>query len=59
MPYKQIFVDLLPERTQKQIKQELEQLQLEPIFIKMALRSRLCDLEDVIDISKYLDDNTK
>lgn len=59
---KQSYIHELPQTTQEQIKQDLKSalsaLNLKPLELKKAvsdgLNSRLYDLEDTIDISKYL-----
>lgn len=57
MIHKTTYIDLLPEPVQKQIRDDLERKGIHEEFIKMALCSRISDLEDTIDITKYL--NTK
>lgn len=48
------FVCCLDSKTQKSIRRDLENLGLCAEDIALAMNSRLCDLEDTIDINKYL-----
>lgn len=48
------FVCCLDGETQKSIRRDLENLGLCTEDIALAMNSRLCDLEDTIDIDKYL-----
>lgn len=49
---KSIYIYQLPDMIQDQIKNELISLNL--TTIEDALSSRLCDLEDTININKYI-----
>ena len=54
---KQTFVALLSTSIQEDIQRELLELGLSHEDIERALNSRLGDLDDTIDITKYLNDN--
>ena len=47
-------ISLLSENIQEAIARDLRQLGLDNEDIEIAMSSRLCDLEDTIDIDKYL-----
>jgi hypothetical protein len=51
---KTIFVVLLPSKIQEEIYEELKRLGLSQEDIQNAMDSRLSDLEDTININKYL-----
>jgi hypothetical protein len=51
---KTTYINQLQQATQEEIKKELQSLNLDTQDIENALNSRLCDLEDTIDINKYL-----
>ena len=48
------FVCCLDNESQKSIRRDLENLGLCAEDVALAMNSRLCDLEDTIDINKYL-----
>lgn len=48
------YINTLSEEVQSQIKVDLQSLELDNSDIERAMNSRLCDLEDTIDINKYL-----
>jgi hypothetical protein len=48
------YINQLPGDTQKAIKEELVGMGLSMEDIECAMDSRLCDLEDTIDITKFL-----
>lgn len=51
---KTTYIAQLPAEAQNGIKRELEELGLNEEDINNAMDSRLCDLEDTIDIKAYL-----
>lgn len=51
---KTIYVVLLPSKIQEEIYEELKRLGLSQEDIQNAMDSRLSDLEDTINITKYL-----
>lgn len=51
---KTTFIFLLSEEVQNAIKEDLQKLDLNTEDVELAMNSRLCDLEDTLDISKYL-----
>lgn len=46
------FICTLPKKVQREIRRDLEQVISEE-WIEIAMYSRLCDLEDVINVKKY------
>lgn len=48
------YINTLSEEIQSQIKADLQSLELGSTDVELAMNSRLCDLEDTIDINKYL-----
>lgn len=48
------YITQLPPETQQSILSDLTKLNLTPEDIDNAMNSRLCDLSDTIDISKYI-----
>lgn len=54
---KTTYISLLSNDIQEAIERELRQLGLDDEDIELAMSSRLCDLEDTIDIEKYLENN--
>lgn len=51
---KTAFICTLPEDAQNAILLELEKLNLASEDVRLAMDSRLCDLENTLDISKFL-----
>lgn len=54
MTSKTTYVCLLVEEKQNQIQKELESLGLSHEDVENGMSSRLCDLEETIDIQPYL-----
>jgi hypothetical protein len=51
---KTLYIGQLPAETQKAIREELKKNGLNKEDIERGMDGRLCDLEDTIDIEKYL-----
>lgn len=49
-----IYIALLPIEVQQEIKRELMNVHIEGQDLENAMNSRLCDLEDTINIKKYI-----
>ena len=48
------YVYTLSEDTQEEIREELRRAQLSEKEIEIAMSGRVCDIEDVIDITRFL-----
>lgn len=51
---KTTFINQLPQATQDAIRNDLQKKEIDHLNITLAMDSRLCDLEDTININKYL-----
>ena len=48
------YIELLPERVQREIAEELERVGIEGEDFERAMSSRVCDLEDTVDVRRWI-----